>query len=210
MGERIRIVTAALGSLALMGALAACSSSSSDDNGLRPEPTAPQTFATPTPVADGTKVAAGEWGIVKYHNASNGDQVFALRVTDVSKGKPGDFADITDFGGGALTPKSAIGWWIDYDWVNISGDKTWSPNQQIGAVAADESQQDDLSTLSVPEEYIHCTGEETETSFAKLDVIQHGCITAAGAKGVAPAAVYFNGVAPSSEDVTWALPKGKS
>jgi hypothetical protein len=209
MGERTRIVMAALGSLALVGALAACSSSQDTADTGPAEPTASATFATATPVADGTKIATGKWGIVQYTNSSSGDEKFALRVTAVSKGKPGDFSGITDFGGGDLTPKNAVGWWIDYDWVVIDGDGTWSPNQLIGAVTANAADQDKLSTLSVPADYVHCKKPDIESlDKTKTGLVQHGCLTAAASKGAKPAGVYFSD-ATATKDVTWALPQAK-
>lgn len=205
----LRMSAAVVGTVLAVGALTACSSSQDKSDTGPAEPTASATFATPTPVADGTKVAAGEWGIAQYTNSSSGDEKFALRVTAVSKGKAGDFSGITDFGGGDLTPKNAVGWWIDYDWVIIDGDGDWSPNQLIGAVSADAADQDQLSTLSVPADYVHCKKPDIESyDKTKTGLVQHGCLTAAASKGVKPAGVYFSD-ATATKDVTWELPKAK-
>jgi hypothetical protein len=211
-GKTVHAVTAVLAGVLTTTALAGCSSGSDqggsveDPSGLRPSPTATKSFPTPEPVADGTTVDAGEWGIVTQHDATNGDTVFALRVTGVKKGEPGVFKDVQALGGGSLTTDEAIAWWIDYDYVVVSGDGTWSPNHLVSAAPADEADQDDLSTLSVPADLVQCRQSRTETALGELGLVQHGCLTAAATDGVVPAAVAFSSLAPGTRDVRWTLP----
>jgi hypothetical protein len=215
-GKTVTAVTALVAGVLTATALAGCSSSGADSgsggsvedpSGLLPSPTATKSFPSPTPVADGTTVDAGGWGIVKQHNSTTGDTVFALRVTGVKKGKPGVFTGVQDLGGGSLTSDDAVAWWIDYDYVVLSGDGTWSPNHLVSAAPADESDQDDLSTLSVPADLVHCRQSRTETAFGEVGLVQHGCLTAAATDGVAPAAVAFSSLPPGTRDVRWALPR---
>ena len=211
-GKTVHAVTAVVAGVLTMTALAGCSSGSDsggsveDPSGLRPSPTATKSFPSPEPVADGTTVDAGEWGIVTQHNSTNGDTVFALRVTGVKKGEPGIFKDIQDLGGGSLTTDEAIAWWIDYDYVVLAGDGKWSPNHLVSAAPADEADRDQLSTLSVPARFVQCRQSRTETAFGELGLVQHGCLTAAATDGVVPAAVAFSSLAPGTRDVRWTLP----
>lgn len=209
MGERRtrRLVLAVVApAIVLAASLAGCSTQSDVPNGGVPlEATATATFAPAEPVADGATVAAGDWGIVRAADPSEGDRIVAVRVTAVTEGKPGDFSGVRSLSGGSMSD-AAVGWWIDYDWVLVDGPGPWYPNQRMRAVTTD-ADRDDLSTLSVPDDLQHCRDPERE-SFGDdpTGVVQHVCLTASATGGARPTGLTFDGTTGSTKDVTWALP----
>ncbi len=210
MGERRigrRLLVVAGTAAALVVSLAGCSSQSDVPNGGVPlEATATATFARAEPVADGTTVAAGDWGIVRAADPSDGDRIVALRVTAVTEGEPGDFSGVRSLSGGSMSD-DAVGWWVDYDWVLVDGAGSWYPNHWMRAETSD-ADRDDLSTLSVPDDLQHCRHPERE-SFEddSTGLVQHVCLTASATGGVRPTALTFSGTPGSTQDVTWSLPQ---
>lgn len=164
-------------------------------------PTAAPATDAPTatePIADGSTVAAGQWGVVRYLSTDDQESLAAIRTTATVAGKKGDFADVTVPGltnVDELTP-----YFVSYSWVTLSGDDHFSPTQNLVGQGAD-----DLVTLQVPSDLRRCDPPESENFGWKLGYEIHGCAVVASASGP-PTSLVFQGPEGSSAEVTFQVP----
>lgn len=180
--------------------LAACSSGSTATPEAEYTPTpAADLPADGAPLADGSTVPVGDWGVVRYLSTDDEETLVAIRMTDLVVGEPGELAEVTAFGVEDLD--EATPYFVSYAWANMSGDAAFSPSQRLVATGPA-----DVATLSVPGSLERCDPPAVMEYGSPLGYEMHGCAVIVSVTG-APEALVFQGPEGSSVDVSFEAPR---
>lgn len=185
----LRRPAAAAASVALLLALAGCSSSAGGASTPAPVETI-DASAVPTavPADPAAPVAPGEWALV-FDDTIHRGQSFAYRVASVSKGDAGDFADTrTQSGAENERLADAVPYYIALEFAAVSGDEA-----DVQSVSAFSVTDESVSTVSVPAELRRCDPTETDALPTAFGQVQVRCIVALATDGAAPTRLAIRG-----------------